>query len=228
MGSKPFWSPIALLVSRPEYPRDKPFLLTMVSYLEKSKKIKMQKRKKNLLIFIYFLDMKPLSVELACLLGIQNKIQVKQCSVLYLFHHMSTINSEFSNYIFCQDFFLQGRRFQLRLNKKTDIGKCLFWISKNLIGSPLEKKILWKKIVDSEFMIGCWHVINKLVLISFFCFFWKPTMNERIISIGTFNFGGHTLITLKFIYSEKATKFWEIFTLLLIDTALHWHYIGQK
>ena len=54
MGSKPFWSPIALLVSRPEYPRDKPFLLTMVSYLEKSKKIKMQKRKKKSFNFYLF------------------------------------------------------------------------------------------------------------------------------------------------------------------------------
>ena len=34
-----------LLVPRSEYPRDKPFLLTMVSYFKKSKKIKREKKK---------------------------------------------------------------------------------------------------------------------------------------------------------------------------------------
>ena len=33
-------------------------------------------------------------------------------------------------------------------------------------------------------------------------------------------------VEVKFIYSEKATKFYEIFTLLL--TGLNWHYIRQK
>ena len=34
--------------------------------------------------------------------------------------------------------------------------------------------------------------------------------------------------TVKFIYSEKATTFCEIFTLLLTGTQACWHYIGQK
>ena len=90
---------LTLLVSLYEYPRDKPFLLTMISYFQKTK-IKRAKRKKShksfqsyqaypafltelelvglnfFYILIYlFLNMEPFSVKMACLLWIQNKIQ---------------------------------------------------------------------------------------------------------------------------------------------------------
>ena len=106
---------LTLLVSRSEYPRDKSFLLIIVSSLRKKIKIKREKREKiawalselpanwpgltshfgwgrpgqlagkserahailSFLIWFLFISLntKPLSVEMVCLLGIQNEIQ---------------------------------------------------------------------------------------------------------------------------------------------------------
>ena len=38
---------VTLIVSRSEYPRDKPFLLTMISYVKKKQMIKIERKKSH-------------------------------------------------------------------------------------------------------------------------------------------------------------------------------------
>ena len=61
------------------------------------------------------------------------------------FHHMSTTNPEFWIYQF----------FEIKIDKKV-----LYFFKKTQFGALHEMK--WKKLVDWEFRISCWHVMKKV------------------------------------------------------------------